>query len=193
MNGGPHPTPDKALLEWSGVFGPQSGDTVNGLQAVITPESSKVKPGEDIQLKFELQFKNRGQVKNGEFAQEPASAFVWDGKYSNGYRNHGFQITTPAGKTLFLQPTMINNWDKNAPHRVEVKEATPYVLPGWGGPDSKSLKALGLDTSAPGMYTIIGVYAEIPAPRNPKGEDGTPVSTWGGKVTTAPVTVKVEP
>jgi len=186
-------TGDKALLEWTASFGPLSGDTVNGLQAVITPENVKVKAGEDIRARFELQFKNHRKGNGREFAAEPEYVAVWDGKYSNGYRNHAFEVTTPDGKTTLLRRAEVAEWTKNAPHPVDVKDGTPYALPEWReGEVFKSLKALGLDTSKPGTYTITGIYAED-VNVTVQSRDGKGAPVWGGTIYTAPVTVEVVP
>jgi hypothetical protein len=184
---------DKAVLEWECALGPHSGDTVDGLEATVTPENARVKAGEDIRLKFELQFKNHRKGDGREFAKEPEAVSVWDGKYSNGYRNHAFEVTTPDGKRALLRPALQDAWLKNVPHPVEVKDGTPYVLPGWGeGEVFKPLKALGLDTSQPGTYTITGIYMES-ADLAARGSDDKAAPLWGGTITTAPVTVEVVP
>ncbi|MBI5725232.1 MAG: HEAT repeat domain-containing protein [Planctomycetes bacterium] len=155
-------------------FAPDSGDIVDGLQGVIRAKDSKVKAGEDIQVEFKLQAVDKAVV-------------VWDGKYSNGYRNHSFEVRMPDGKTAVLRPGEKRAWDKNAPHPVEITKDKPYVLPEWvEGVTFKSLKTLGLDTSKPGKYVITGRYEEV------GGVEGN-VKIWGGSIATNSITVEVEP
>ena len=69
--------------------------------------------------------------------------------------------------------------------------AAPYVLPGWVEADSfKSLKALGLDTTEPGDYSITGIYSETGAAAGP-AQDPQPL--WGGSIASNTVTVHVSP
>lgn len=191
MNGGPYPTPEKARLEWTVDFGPTAGDVVDGLCGRIRAEKPAVKAGEDIGIEFRLDF-FRGEpegFKGGMFAYAPASCFVWDGKYSNGYRNHAFEVTTPDGKTHLLRRPVQDAWDKNIPHLIDVAAGKPYVLPEWvEGKTFKSLKSLGLDTSQPGKYVITGIYMEAGGPHTERGKT---VSVWGGTIATNTVTVEV--
>jgi hypothetical protein len=189
FNGPPNNTPGDALLEWKAAFGAESGDIVDGVRGNISPEKKTIKTGEDIMVKFQLEPVDAAVVKNGQFARPMEKAFVWDGKYSEGYHNHAFLVTTPDGKTGLYQPKVILNWDKNAPHPEEIAPGKPYVLPGWTGEGFKSLKALGLDTRQAGKYTITGVYSE-------SGErterDGKTCTLWGGSIGTNTLTVEVE-
>ena len=193
-NEGPHPTPDKAYLEWRGMFTADTGDVVSGLRAAIRPKSATVKAGEDIGVSFELRRAPRLGDEPGRFAHESPSLYVWDGKYSNGYRNHAFEVALPNGTIRSLRPPVISDWLKNAPHLVDVAENKPYVLPGWGeGEAFKSLKTLGLDTSQPGTYRITGIYAETAGDDRPgmaqPGEK--PRKAWGGNISTGGITVEV--
>ena len=188
QNGGPHPTADQATLDWKAAFSSDSGDIGDGLQGVIHAKEQTVKAGEDILVDFTLSCANPVVVKNGVFARQIQPPKVWDGKYSNGFRNHAFEVTTPDGKRHFLRPEE-RDWRKNIPHPEEVTPEKPYVLPEWReGTTAKSLKALGLDTSNPGTYTITGLYAQT-------GEEaqvnGKPVALWGGDIATNTITVKV--
>jgi hypothetical protein len=171
------------------VLGTDSGDIVDSLQGRIRAKSNTVKAGEDIPVEFELRFANPAVVKDGRFAREQDSVFVWDGKYSNGYRNHAFLVRTPDGESHLLRPKVIGAWDKNVPHPVEVKEGKPYVLPEWfEGKTFKSLKALGLDTSQPGTYSITGVYQETGSTGK---AFGTECMLWGGEIATNTIVVEV--
>lgn len=187
-NGGPNPTPDKALLEWKQAFGPADGDVVDGLTARLAPEKLQVKAGEDIRVAFELRFVPPA-TKETRFAPAAENAFVWDGKYSNGYRNHAFLVETPDRKTHYLRPKVIGNWDKNVPHPIEVTAGRPYVLPSWAeGQTLKSLADLGLDTSQLGRYTITGLYEQTAGSPEPFAKGP---KMWGGQIATAPVVVEV--
>jgi hypothetical protein len=189
QNGGPYPTPDKALLEWQGVVGSRAGDIANGLRARIEPAAAAVNTGIDLQMKFVLEFAGGPKVKDGHFASQVESVSVWDGKYSNGYRNHAFQVRTPDGKTVLLRPKEILEWDKNAPHPIAIAAGKPYVLPEWSeGHTLKSLAALGLDTSLPGKYTIVGLYEELSRTIE---RNGAKHEIWGGTIATNTVTVEV--
>jgi len=189
FNGPPNNTPGDADLQWKAAFGPDSGDIVDGVRGSIASEKKTIKAGEDIGVRFQLELANTAVVKVGEFAGRVAKAYVWDGKYSNGYRNHAFLVTTPDGKTALLEPMVIDAWFKNVPHPEEVTAEKPYVLPGWTGEGFKSLKALGLDTRQAGKYVITGVYRE-------NGEttewNGKTVTLWGGSIATNTVTVEVQ-
>ncbi len=192
FNGGPYATPAKAMLEWRGVVGTDAGDVADGLRARIAVKAAKVRSGRDILARFTLEYADGAQVKFGQFVGRPGPAWVWDGKYSNGYRNHAFEVRGPDGKVHFLQPKEIRKWDKNVPHPVEVKAGKPYVLPEWfEGRFEKSLKALGLDTARPGMYQITGIYTEAGGPARWNGADSTEHKLWGGTVASNTVTVEV--
>jgi hypothetical protein len=191
QNGGAHDSQEKALLEWSGVVGPDTGDSVGGLEGRITPASAKIKAGDDIQLEFKLQL-SESDKKNGAFSRRGDSLYVWDGKYSNGYRNHAFHVVKPDGTIEVLRPKEIKDWDKNAPHPVEIAANKPYILPNWAeGQKFKSLKELGLKTQ-PGKYTITGIYAEVADEPKPDRLRRLPNPTWGGELWTNTVTVEVE-
>ena len=189
LNGGPYATADKANMEWEAAFSPDSGDVVDGLRGVIHANDQTVKPGDDIFVNFTLNYANQVVVKSGTLARPIPQPKVWDGKYSNGFRNHAFEVTTPDGKTHFLQPKD-KNWRKNIPHPEEVVPEKPYVLPEWRDGDTlKSLKALGLDTSKPGTYTITGIYAETGEKTDWQGK---PAPIWGGNIATNTITVTVK-
>jgi len=188
LNGGPNPTIDKARLEWEWTFSQKTGEAVGGLTAAIQAQATTLKPGEDIQIKFTLSLADAQKEKNGRFANQRDSIHVWDGKYSSGYRNYGFIAQTPDGKRVELRPKRISDWDKNAPHPVEIKAGKPYLLPGWReGDGMKSLKALGLDTTVPGTYQITGIYQEQ---AQPIGNDNP--AMWGGIVRTNTITIEVK-
>lgn len=159
-----------ALIKEITMFDP--GEIVNGLRGVIRAKDSKIKPGDDIQIEFTLHAPDK-------------PVFVWDGKYSNGYRNHSFEVQMPNGDTKVLKIQGKREWSKNAPHPVEITKDKPYILPEWvEGQTFKSLKALGLDTAAKGKYVITGIYEEV------AGNDGN-VKLWGGKLVTNSITVEV--
>src|SRR5262249_16774864 len=94
-NGGPYPSPEKAQFEWRTQLGDEAGDVVDELRAEITLADPKIKPGQDIQLKFTLR-RGDAEIAAGHFGRKIDAVEVWDGKYSNGYRNHGFEVRTPA-------------------------------------------------------------------------------------------------
>lgn len=188
LNGGPNPTIDKAKLEWEWTFSSKTGEAIGGLTAAIHPQAKTIKPGEDIQIQFTLALADAQKEKNGVFANPREVIHVWDGKYSNGYRNYGFIAQTPGGKMVELRPKRISDWDKNAPHPVEIKTGKSYILPGWReGDELKSLKALGLDTSVPGTYQITGIYQEQ---AEPIGNDHP--AMWGGIVRTNTITIEIK-
>jgi len=192
MNGGPYPTPDKAQLEWAKTFTPSDGDVVDGLSGLIRAGKDTVKAGEDILVEFKLEFDASADLKPWHFALKLDAAYVWDGKYSNGYRNHAFLVETPDGQSLMLRRPEQLAWDKNAPHPVEIAAGKPYVLPEWvEGKGFKSLKALGLDTSKPGLYRITGIYLAT-AGEAKDWRTGGNVALWGGDLATNTLQVTVK-
>lgn len=187
---GPRDSREKALTEWVATVGPDTGDSVGGLQGHITPAATKVKAGEDILLEFRLQLSD-GDQKAGAFSRRPDSIYVWDGKYSNGYRNHAFHVVRPDGTVELLRPQEKPGWDKNTPHEEEISAGKPYVLPNWReGDNRKSLKELGLKIER-GTYAITGIYSEIADEPKPDRLRRLPLSTWGGEIWTNTVTVEV--
>lgn len=188
-NGGMYPSLEKAHLEWTHTFTTEGGDVVDGLTAKLRPEVTTIKRGDDIRCEFQLQYHAVAKEKNGVYAQAAPSVFVWDGKYSNGYRNHSFLVEFPDGASKIFQPEE-KEFAKNIPHPVEVSEQKPYVLPEWfEGKTFKSLKQLGLETKLPGRYVVTGLYAE-------KGEIAETfkrdkVRMWGGRIASAPVAFEV--
>jgi len=192
-NGGKYETPETAALEWQAEFGEDSGDVIEGLTGKISSSQAKIAPGQDISLLFELGYREAAQVPDGRFATKAAGVQVWDGKYSEGYRNHAFLVTTPDGQTRWLRPEVQDKWDKNAPHPVRVTAAKPYALPNWAeGSRHKSLKELGLDTAQPGKYVITGVYMELGrVDDKPPLRDGA--ALWGGNLATNTLIIEVAP
>lgn len=186
-----HGDPSRTVTELSALLGGKDGgDIVDGLQAAITPKTATVKPGDDILIDFALHLADPGKAKPEQFGTTPTSVFVWDGKYSNGYRNHAFFVTTPDGRTTLLRPRVIDQWDKNAPHPVGITAKEPYHLPNWAEGDTrKSLKALGLDTTTPGTYTITGLYEETG--QEADNRKGGKTQMWGGSITSNTITVEV--
>jgi hypothetical protein len=182
----------RTATEFSALLGSKDGgDTVDGLQAVITPKAAAIKPGDDILIDVALHLADPGKAKPEKFGTTSTSVYVWDGKYSNGYRNHAFFVTTPDGKTMLLRPKEIDQWDKNAPHPVEVSAKEPYHLPNWvEGDTRKSLKTLGLDTTTPGTYTITGLYEETG--QEADNRMGGKTQLWGGSITSNTITVEVK-
>jgi hypothetical protein len=188
MNGGPYPTADKAFFEWEWTFSAKTGEDIGGLTGLIEPTATTVKPGQDIRVRFTLLAADTGKDHPGRFSPALGPIHVWDGKYSNGYRNHSFLVLTPDGKRLPLAPRVIANWEKNAPHLVTITPQERYVLPSWTDPlAAKSLKQLGLDTSKPGVYTITGIYEESSPNERPAG-----AAPWGGILRTNTVRVEVK-
>ncbi|HEX8916058.1 MAG TPA: hypothetical protein VF796_27165 [Humisphaera sp.] len=184
MNGGQHPDLAAARPEWRWTISPQTGEACSGLAGTIAAQPNP--PADDVLVKFTLAPATAARlVKDGQFAREPADpVHVWDGKYSNGYRNHAFEVVTPDGKTHLLRPQVQADWGKNAPHPVEVSAGKPYTLPNWvEGDGHKSLKALGLDLSQKGTYAITGIYQEAYEPQ------GKTPEMWGGVLRTN--TIKV--
>jgi hypothetical protein len=189
FNGGPYPSPEKAHPEWSAVLGPAAGDVVDDLRANISAKSPAVKAGEDIAVEFTLEFVSAATEKDGQFAHAVPAVHIWDGKYSEGYRNHAFLVVTPDGKTHYLRRQIVGQWDKNVPHLVEIKPGSPYALPEWfEGKTLKSLKALGLDTSQPGTYTITGLYEETGVANKTLGASEP---AWGGRIAGNTIAVEV--
>lgn len=188
----------RSVTELSAVVGGKNGgDIVDGLQAAITPKAATIKPSDDILIDFALRSADCGKpdqepVKGvGRALFRASNVFVWDGKYSNGYRNHAFFVTTPDGKTTLLRPAEIGEWRKNVPHPVEITADKPYRLSNWvEGDTRKSLKALGLDTSKPGTYTITGLYEETGQEANDL--KGGKVEMWGGSILSNTITVEVK-
>jgi hypothetical protein len=163
---------------------PSWGPVVNGLQGRIEAEKSTVARGDDIKLTFWL----RTDEKQKE------SLYVWDNKYSNGYRNDAYLVQTPSGLEVILCQPVQNAWDKNSPHPVELKPGVPVKLEGWTG-SLKSLKAMGLDTAKTraGTYTLTGIYEEVAGDAGDQGfAQYKGIRTWGGKLTTPPIKVTVE-
>ena len=180
---------DRAITELVAILGGKYGDWVDGLQAALTPKAATIKAGEDILIDFALHLADPGKAKPEKFATK--SVYVWDGKYSNGYRNHAFFVTSPDGRTVLLRPKKIDEWSKNAPHPVEVTAREPYHLPGWvEGDVLKSLKTLGLDTTTPGTYTITGLYEETG--QEADNRQGGKTQMWGGSINSNTITVEVK-
>lgn len=176
----------RIVTEFSAVLG---GHIVDGLQATITPKAAAIKPGEDILIDVALHLADPGAADPEQFGNTAKSIFVWDGKYSNGYRNHAFFVTTPDGKTTLLRPKKIDQWDKNAPHPVQITAGQAYHLPNWAEGDMyKSLKELGLDTTIPGTYTITGLYEETAEELARK----VAAHMWGGSIISNTVTVEIK-
>jgi len=188
---------DRASIatEFSAIIGDEDGgDIVDGLQAAITAKAATIKPGEDIQIDFVLHLANPGEAKPERLRPTPKSICVWDGKYSNGYRNHAFLVTTPDGKTALLRPAEIDQWEKNVPHPVKITAKESYHLPSWAESETyKSLKQLGLDTSKPGTYTITGVYEETGSEPDNADADKNKTPLWGGSIASNTITVEVKP
>jgi hypothetical protein len=182
----------RVVTDFAAVVGDKDGgDVVDGLQAAIAPKAATIKPGDDILIDFALHLADPGKAKPEQFGTAPKGVFVWDGKYSNGYRNHAFLVTTPDGKTALLRPKEIDNWRKNAPHPVEITTTGAYHLPNWvEGETLKSVKSLGLDTTAPGPYTITGLYEETGGKTEGGRFDGTRM--WGGSIASNTITVEVK-
>jgi len=189
LNGGDNPSLDKSRLDWEWTLSADTGESIGNLTGAIAPKAAEVKPGADIQLRFTLSYASGDKEKFSPFtAGAEAAVHVWDGKYSNGYRNHAFEVITPDGKMHLLRRAVQNAWDKNAPHPITIAPGKPYVLPNWfEGQELKSLKELGLDTAAPGAYAITGIYQE----RGEPIQNGNP-GMWGGILRTNTVVVTVK-
>ena len=182
MNNGPYPTPDKAQPQWKWTFSPDTGEAVAGLTAHIEPKAATVKPGEDILLKVKLMADEAALPDGDRFALSPNTPVrVWDNKYSNGYRNDAYEVVLPDGKVAIMQKPVIDQWDKNVPHPIEIKPGAPYELVNWAeGANLKSLKERGLDASKPGKYSITCLYQQSAKP-----------PLWSGSVRSNTVVVEV--
>jgi hypothetical protein len=172
-------TAEKTKIAW--------GKTVGGLQGRLEAQKASIAPGEDIKLVFWL--RTDAKLKK--------SLYVWDNIYSEGYRNDSYIVKTPDGRQLVLRKPGAKAWGKNVPQPVAIKPGVPWELGGWAGQvNVKSLKALGLNTSKPGVYTIQGVYQQARggagARRLGPGGGGKALVMWNGKLTTPAVQVKVE-
>jgi len=197
MNGGAlGPTPDKARPERCVVLEPEDGDISDHLRAAIRAEQAEIRPGDDIRLEFQLAYADPAPAMTGEFstAAGPQPVHVWDGAYSNGYRNHAFLVEMPDGKSRVLRPEVRSSWRKDIPHPVAVIRGKPYVLPGSTyGQSLKSLRELGLKTDQPGVYRITGLYMEEAEETDGLAgrKDGTKYTLWGGNIASNTVEVKV--
>jgi hypothetical protein len=181
--------PPMPVIEFSATLGgKEGGDIVDGLQAAITPKAATIKPGEDILIDFELHLAKMPDAHPEQFGPTPDAVYVWDGVYSNGYHNHAFWVTTPDGKTTLLRPEDVS-FPKNMPHLVAITAKEPYHLPS-GNDNLKSLKAIGLDTTTPGTYTITGLYEEIG--ETTTTADSKKVPLWGGSIVSNTITVEVK-
>lgn len=187
MNGGPHPTADKGRLEYAWTFEEGRGEGIGGLTAKIEAKGQTIKAGDDIVITMTLSMDDAAKEKHGSFARAPEKVYVWDGKYSNGYRNYAFEVMTPDGKQVWLRPAVTDRWDKNAPHPVEISAGKSYVLPNWvEGQVGKSLQGLGLDTSSRGVYLVRGVYLQTGEAMQNKNP-----GMWGGMVGSNVIRVEV--
>lgn len=152
---------------------------VNGLRGFLKAAQYIVKPGDDILVRFHVELALPAP-------QDPL--YVWDTKYSAGYRSWSFVIKTPQGKKVVLRRAVVRSWRKNIPHPVALRRAKPYILVGWGrqhGVDIQkenyfSLKKLGLQTSLKGTYHITGVFQQ----KNPtsQAKKGKRRHFWSGKL-----------
>ncbi len=169
------------------TVGSEGGDVVDGLQGTIEVEKTMIRPGEDIKLTFTLKLAN---------AEQKESIYVWDNKYSNGYRNDAYIVETPDGKNVLLQRPEVMGWDKNAPSLMEIKAGSPWKLGGIGKGEVivKSLKQLGLDTGKAGIYKIYGLYMESACKEKVRigPDNGKEIMIWGGNISTSPVTVEIK-
>lgn len=175
MGGDSPAAPDFSVV----LGGQEGGDIVDSLQAVVAPKHPTIKPGEDIEIDMTLHWVANAPAAVGGAAPHAA---VWDAVFSEGYRNYGFFVTGPDGKTTLLRPAEIKDWDKNAPHVVDITAANPYHL----SDDRRlSLKDLGFVATTPGIYTITGLYEEA------AGKARDPVC-WAGSIASNPITVRVQ-
>jgi len=180
----PSGTIEDAYTLWAETFDASRGDVVDGLSAVITPKEKRIKAGADILIDLNLVFQI---VKSFPWQHPPdnvwrESAFVWDGKFSQGYRNSAYLVAVPDGTTHLLRRPE-QKWAKNAPHLEEITAEKPYALP------TQSVKELGLDTSKPGVYRVTAVYMESGGPG--ETSDGKKVEIWGGNIASGTVEVEV--
>ncbi len=161
---------------------------VNGLRATLSPGKETIAPGADILLKFTVARAIAGQGK---------PIYVWDSKYSAGYRSWWFTVLKPDGSRQLLRLPVRQSWRKNVPHPVGITASKPYILEGWGAQHGDvlhdeyyfSLKTLGFASTQSGPYRIVGHIEQY------GGVGGGPSvkqCMWYGRLSTAPVTIIVK-
>lgn len=160
------------------------GDVIDGLQGVLRLDPNikdkTIAPGTDLTFTYELRVAD---------PQQKESIYVWDNKYSNGYRNDAYVVVKPDGSTQLLQRPEQPGWDKNIPTVMEIKAGQPWTLGGVANdPIVKSLKDFGLDTTQPGTYTLYGLYQENPGtdPKFPAAGVAV-IDLWHGAIATPAV------
>ena len=158
------------------------GDVADGLQASLDVKQTVIKPGEDITLVMSL--------RNVKPAGDNNSILVWDNKYSNGYRADFYLVVTPDGQSRILRRPEQPGWDKNVPTPIEIQPGKSWRLAGVANDVIvKSLKALELDTSPKGIYTVTGYYR---AGGFQGGRGDRARAFWGGQIATPPVEIRVD-
>lgn len=187
----PLSTDDLSIVtEFSATLGGKDGgDIVDGLQATITPKATTIKPSEDILIDFELHLAQMPDAHPQQFGPAPDKVHVWDAEGSNGYYNYGFFVTTPDGKTAVVRPKE-TEWYRNILGAIGVTAKEPYIRRNGKFPLSPSMRDLGINTSAPGSYTITGLYEEAAA--TPTTPEGKKTSFWGGSIASNTITVEVK-
>ena len=164
------------LTAIKGLSGNLPKEKVNSVTGTISLKNNAIKQENDIYVRFTLICKS---------CVKPV--YIWDSKFSNGYRSWSFHVKTPDGKDILLQRSIQNSWDKNAPHVVSINKNNPYELRGWGIAHGLwegekyyfSLKKLGLQFSTTGKYEIYGVFAQ---PGGTSKFNKKDVVLWKGKV-----------
>ena len=161
------------------------------LQAKIEPRERRVKSAAISRLRFTLEHVDPMQVNVGQFGRRFPNLAVWDGKYSNGYRNYGFEVRQPDGTTVFLQPKEILDWDKNVPHLVSIPANGSYVLPNWveGRLPSRSWR-WGSHHARRRLHHHRDLTESGDLATEGSAE---PRLTWGGRIATNTIKVEVAP
>jgi hypothetical protein len=185
-NGGVYPSFEKGLLEWSSWVGPDGGEAVGRLMVSIATSAKEIARGDDVKVSVRLAL-STAEKAEGHFSRMPPALTVWDGKYSNGYRNHAFHIARPDGSEIIVRPPE-REFGKNAPRPVRITANEPYVLPEWfEGATEKSLRDLGERFDQPGTYRITGIYSQSRGAENANPR----LTLWSGEAWGNTLTVRV--
>jgi hypothetical protein len=155
-----------------------------GLEARITPCHSK----KDIFAKFTLVNSSSKPI------------YIWDTKYSKGYRSWTLRVTT-SGKVQEYQRARQQGWIKNIPTIIEITRTKPYIIRGWGMAHGFwsakknyyfSFQKLGAD-----LKQIDKIVHRIQGRFSQNGGQGTfkgrKVDLWKGELKTDWAAVEVKP
>ena len=121
----------------------------------------------------------------------PARSIVPDSLTNERFWELSTELSEPGG--TFRSDNLLSNerqMQQVIPALTRaIKPGAAYVLPEWQeGKTHKSLKALGLDTSKPGKYTITGIYSQVAGTAKWNGAEHT---MWGGTIATNTIEVEV--